>query len=274
MSEELQTNTTPVPEQGESVKSDTQSAGPATQVAVQEKPETVAKVEASKPKQSNSINGRPSDFARQRQETRALRAELAEIKRLLAEKNVPAETKPSFKEYRDEEILKTGLGKTLAQLREEILQNAKGLTAEDVKKIWAEESARREEEALNNELEKRRSKLEEEGLTDKFLEYIEENPWFDSYSDKLKAFDKVYEEIKNQKEEKTPLAPKKSRMGIPGSGSPVNGGNGSMDVAELETQFKQMEREVATKASDPAFQAKYKELSDKIYRAKEQAASR
>lgn len=231
----------------------------------QNQQDSPGKVEPEQPiKTSRPENRRASEFVKQRLEIKELKNKLRELESKSISNTPPAPEKPSLREYNDEEIYQKGLGKSFAELRQEIIDQLEKKYEEKFSSQYEKYQAAKKEASDRQELNNRISKLKEDGKWELFQEVVEKNPEIDFYANKdtFKAFEMAVakmEEIERTKNPNTPLAGKKSRMGIAGSGTPMNGGSGKPSLEVLLKEKEKLQDMMASNFNNPDFIKKWDE---------------
>lgn len=292
MSEETAVLTPPASEQGIDATSSLQDAKPTAQAAESLQPETPVKVETEQKPVSSSgekQSRRPSAFWELRQENRTLSKKLAELEQKItsgqSQAQDPAAPKKEspFKFNSDDDIYKAGLAPSLNQVLEynQKLQERIDALEKGMPTYFENYQKQQEETKLEQEIAERISKYKEQGLEEKVAEILEKKPILNSvsklgYRETLDALNEIDEMMKSETEKanKDPLAPKKSRMGISGSGNPIDGGNTKPDLNSLRERKARLQEQFAEKRKDPEYMKEWNKVNAALVTlAKEQAGS-
>jgi len=291
MSEEQAVLSPPAPVEGNDATASMQEAKPPVQTEVKPQPEAPVQVETEQKLVSSSEqkqSRRPSAFWELRQENKTLYKKLAELEQkiLSGQSQAQAPVAPKVERFRfnsDDEIYKTGFAPTFNQIIEmnEKLQERINTLESGMPTYFEQYQKKQEEAKLEQEIEERISKYKEQGLDQKVAEIIEKKPLLNSvsklgYRETLDALNEIDEMIKKEQESanKDPLAPKKSRMGISGSGNPIDGGNVKPDLNSLRERKTRLQEQFAERRKDPEYMKEWNKINAALVAlAKEQAGS-
>lgn len=235
---------------------------------VQPQPESGGQVEPShQTNSSGEIRRKPSDYIRLRRERNEAIQKAKELESLLQQQNKTSDSKSTVREYTDDEIFSMGLGKFSQKLRDEAIELAYERLKKEFPNHMSEYQNQIKREQETQELKQRYDKLHDENKYDLFMDTLKEHPELDYFANKdpLLAFDRVMD-IVNKKAVATqdPLASKKSRMGIVGSSTPMNGGNVKPTLERLRAEKAKLQDQFSKSFNDPVFMKKWEENTQAI----------
>lgn len=267
---------------------------PSTQVDDQNKTVPTDKVESVTQTSSQQVHSKPpSFFARTREklsrteyELRETKNEVAQLKELINKFNAAKQSEPAASEQfifnSDDDIYKLGLTDSLRRFEQYMMDKAEKRFQErfgDYYGTYQESLKEREinqkREAAEQEVQERINKIRESGLDGKVAEILQKYPALNNASigDPLKAKEILdFIESEYLKDiNKTPLAPKKSRMGMVGSGSPVGGGQGKPSLDQIKALKAKLEEQLPTKLGDPEFNKQWEEVKELLSKSTEKS---
>jgi hypothetical protein len=246
---------------------------PSTQVDDQQSSVQTGKVEPVSQTSSNRGHSKPSFFSSTREKLSKLEYELkaanernARIEQLLSKYQNP--TAPAAPEQfvfnSDDDIYREGLTNSLKKFEQYMMEKAEkrfqegfGKYQESYQESLKQKEIQEKQQAAEQEVQERIDKFRENGLDVKVAEILKKYPALNNASigDPLKAKEILdFIESEYLKDvNKTPLAPKKSRMGMIGSGSPVGGSQGKPSLEQIKAVKTKLEEELPTRGNDPEF---------------------
>ena len=255
---------------------------PSTQVDDQRSSVQTGKVEPVSQTSSNRGHSKPSFFSSTREKLsqyeyklKEYNDKIARLEELLSKQqssSAPA-TPEQFVFNSDDEIYKLGLTDSLRRFEQYMMDKAEKRFQErfgdyygSYQESLKEREINQKREAAEQEVQERINKIRESGLDGKVAEILQKYPALNNASigDPLKAKEILdFIESEYLKDiNKTPLAPKKSRMGMVGSGSPVGGGQGKPTLDQIKALKAKLEEQLPGKLGDPEFKKQWEEVKE------------
>lgn len=258
------------------------AAEPVSQDTAQSQSVASEKVVPDAPTSSNRGYSKPSFFSSTREKLsqyelkdKERSSEIAQLKELISKiqaQNAPA-TPEQFIFNSDDDIYKEGLTNSLKKFEQYMMEKTEkrfqekfgdyyGSYQENLKAKTIEE----ERQIANEDVAERINKMKESGADAKLVEILRKYPALDNASrgDPIKAKE-ILDFIESEylkDANKTPLAPKKSRMGMIGSGSPIGGSQGKPNVDQVRVMKEKLESEFSEKHNDPEFKKQWETVKE------------
>lgn len=255
---------------------------PSTQVDDQQSSVQTGKVEPVSQTSSNRGHSKPSFFSSTREKLSQFEYKLREaneraarLEALLAKQqssSAPAAPE-QFVFNSDDDIYREGLTNSLKKFEQYMMEKAEkrfqegfGKYQESYQESLKQKELAEKQQVAEQEVQERINKMRENGLDVKVAEILKKYPALNNASvgDPLKAKEILdFIESEYLKDvNKTPLAPKKSRMGMVGSGSPVGGGQGKPSLEQIKAVKTKLEEELPTRGNDPEFKKQWEEVKE------------